>query len=202
MNDMIGGQLSSFLEEDCFYAKESLVQRMKRISFLRVLFFVAVLLCLPAMCAAPRNCSAEIKVYFSPNGGIREQVIRAMDLATSSLDIAIFNCSSRQLAGSIVKAKERGVRIGVVTDKRKASGKKSKIGYLVQKGVAVRLVKGRGNGNMHNKFAIFDKKLVLIGSYNWTEKAEQVNYDNAVFIDAPNVVSTYQREFDRLWKKQ
>ena len=52
---------------------------------------------------------------------------------------------------------------------------------------------------MHNKFAIFDKRLLFTGSYNWTANAEHNNYENAVFISGPQTISQYQKEFDRIW---
>lgn len=52
---------------------------------------------------------------------------------------------------------------------------------------------------MHNKFAIFDKKLLFTGSYNWTANAERFNYENAVFISDPAIINQYQKEFDKIW---
>ena len=53
---------------------------------------------------------------------------------------------------------------------------------------------------MHNKFAIFDGKLMVTGSYNWTNNAEHFNYENAVFITDPNVIMQYQKDFDNIWQ--
>ena len=47
-------------------------------------------------------------------------------------------------------------------------------------------------------FAFFDKILLFIGSYNWTENAERFNYENAIFIFAPEVISKYQKEFNAI----
>lgn len=52
---------------------------------------------------------------------------------------------------------------------------------------------------MYNKFAIFDKKLLITGSYNWTDNAEHFNYENAIFISDPGTITQYQKEFDRIW---
>ena len=53
---------------------------------------------------------------------------------------------------------------------------------------------------MHNKFAIFDGKLMVTGSYNWTNNAEHFNYENAVFITDTNVIKEYQKDFDDIWR--
>jgi phosphatidylserine/phosphatidylglycerophosphate/cardiolipin synthase-like enzyme len=52
---------------------------------------------------------------------------------------------------------------------------------------------------MHNKFAIFDGKLMVTGSYNWTASAEKYNYENAVFITDPTAIDQYQKEFNEIW---
>lgn len=61
---------------------------------------------------------------------------------------------------------------------------------------------GKGRGIMHNKIGIFDKKIVVTGSYNWTENAEKYNYENAVFLDDKESVEKYIKEFEGLWNKQ
>jgi len=147
----------------------------------------------------PRNCPAETEVYFSPDGGIRDRIIRAINLTKSSIDSAIFNFTSGELAHSIVKAKERGVKIRIIVDREKAGGRLSEIGFLMNNGVAVKMLKGKGRGIMHNKFAIYDDKLVLTGSYNWIERAEKFNYENVIVIDEPEVVKKYKGEFEKLW---
>ena len=51
---------------------------------------------------------------------------------------------------------------------------------------------------MHHKFAIFDGKLLVTGSYNWTDSAERVNHENVLFVDDPAVIQRYQAHFERL----
>jgi len=54
---------------------------------------------------------------------------------------------------------------------------------------------------MHHKFAIFDRRLVATGSYNWTQSAERANYENLVLLDDPDLVARFVREFQRLWRE-
>jgi phosphatidylserine/phosphatidylglycerophosphate/cardiolipin synthase-like enzyme len=39
------------------------------------------------------------------------------------------------------------------------------------------------------------------GSYNWTVTAERANYEYLAFLDDPEVVTRFQREFNRLWRQ-
>ena len=142
---------------------------------------------------------AEPEVYFSPDGGIRDRLLRAINHTKATIDLAIFDFTSGELAGALLAAKERGVSIRIVADARQAQGKHSEIPLLLEKGVKVRLIRGTGRGIMHHKFAIFDGKLLATGSYNWTDSAERFNQENALVLDDPAIIQRYQLIFERLF---
>ena len=54
---------------------------------------------------------------------------------------------------------------------------------------------------MHHKFAISDNKLLLNGSYNWTKSASTENNENIAVTNDINLVKSFQKEFERLWKR-
>ena len=54
-------------------------------------------------------------------------------------------------------------------------------------------------GILHDKFAIFDGRLVLTGSYNWSTNAEENNDENAVFIRNTSVIAAFQTNFNSRW---
>ncbi len=142
---------------------------------------------------------AEPEVYFSPNGGIRHRLLRAINHAKATIDLAIFDLTSGELAGALLAAKSRGVDIRIVTDARQARGKHSEIRLLLEKGIRIRLTRGNARGIMHHKFAIFDGKLLVTGSYNWTDGAERLNYENILVLDDSAIVKRYQVHFERLF---
>ena len=146
---------------------------------------------------------SKTEVYFSPDGHIKERLIQAINEAQSSIDIAIFNFTSHNLRAALVKAKKRGVKIRVVADaKQVQDDEHSLVATLMTEGFDVKLLKQQGQGIMHNKFAVFDKKLLCTGSYNWTESAEHKNYENALFITSQDVIKKYQDEFQILWNSK
>ncbi|MFH1386772.1 MAG: phospholipase D-like domain-containing protein [bacterium] len=161
---------------------------------LKCFFIVILLLALVSTTHALPSASA----YFSPNGGIRDKIIAKINLSQKSIKLAIYSFTSGEIAWALENAKDRGVAIQVVADKGQAKGKNSEINFLLSKGIPVKLLQGKGRGIMHHKFAIFDDKEVVTGSYNWTENAEKNNYENAVFISDPEVVKSFGEEFGRL----
>ena len=53
--------------------------------------------------------------------------------------------------------------------------------------------------HMHHKFALFDRKLLLTGSYNWTRSAGAHNHENLIVSSDPRLVGAFNDMFDRLW---
>lgn len=142
------------------------------------------------------------KAYFSPNGHIRARIIEEISNSKNSIDIAMFNFTSYGTQSALNKALKRGVKIRIIADLGESEDIHSVIGPLKESGFMVKLVKGKGkNGLMHNKFAIFDRKILLTGSYNWTETAEHYNYENALFLTERSIINEYEKEFDLLWDR-
>ena len=99
-------------------------------------------------------------------------------------------------------AHKRGVKIRIVRDKTQSANKDDENAYLRKSGIPVEIRSGRGRGIIHDKFAIFDGKEVLTGSYNWTGNAESNNWENALFTDETKVVDAYEKEFEKIWESQ
>jgi phosphatidylserine/phosphatidylglycerophosphate/cardiolipin synthase-like enzyme len=52
---------------------------------------------------------------------------------------------------------------------------------------------------MHQKFAVIDRRVVLTGSYIWTQSAENFDDENVLlFRDARPLADEYRKEFIRL----
>jgi phosphatidylserine/phosphatidylglycerophosphate/cardiolipin synthase-like enzyme len=141
------------------------------------------------------------EVYFSPNGGVRQRLVRAIEESRHSIDIAVYNFTASRLAEALVAAKARGVHIRVLVDQNKAEEESPSLRRLHSHGIAVRSLGIPEQSLMHHKFAIFDERLVVTGSYNWTNSAEVANYENLVVLEEPGPVTRFQQEFRRLWSE-
>lgn len=145
--------------------------------------------------------SARPEIYFSPDGRIQNRLADLISSSRTSIDIAIFDLTAAPLADALIKAHQRGVNVRMVADKRQSKGERSRIPVLLQSGLDVHIRSGGKGGIMHNKFAIFDGRLLFTGSYNWTQNAEFRNFENAVFTTDPDVIFSYQKEFDVLFNR-
>jgi len=160
-----------------------------------------VLLTLLAMLVG-RTAWAEVTVLFSPKDKIKENILTELESLTSTLDLAIHEISSSDMAQALSKAKGRGVNVRIITDSKQAKMKSSRITYLINKGITVKVIKGKEQGGMNHRFAILDGRKVMTGSFDWSETSEKWNYENLLIASGHDVVASYQREFERLWREK
>lgn len=136
--------------------------------------------------------------HFSPDGGIRRELIHAIQHSWKRIDVAVYQLTSLDLARALASAHTR-IPVRVLTDRQTAQESGAALRLLREKGVALRVLGAAEQSLMHHKFALFDGRLVVTGSYNWTQTAERANFENVVFLDDPEAVARFQREYDRLW---
>jgi len=139
--------------------------------------------------------------YFSDSDRVGDRIIAAINHTKSTLDLAIYDLTHPAITAALEDAQRRGVQIRIVADKRQAGETHSEIPFLIQRGIPVRLSRGyRGDRSiMHNKFAVFDGRLAVTGSFNWTTSADSYNFENAVFISDPAAVARFAEAFERVW---
>lgn len=162
----------------------------------RLLAALAILLCL----SVPSLVLPASDVYFSPKGGIRQRLVAAIRSAKASIDIAVYHITSFELADTLGAAKARGVRIRILTDQEKLQAGGGAYRIVERHRIPIRTLGSSDDGLMHHKFAIVDERVVVTGSYNWTQSAERANYENLVFLDDPALVARFTEEFQRLWR--
>ncbi|MFI5349364.1 MAG: phospholipase D-like domain-containing protein, partial [Elusimicrobiota bacterium] len=147
------------------------------------------------------NGAALPRESFTPHGTVAN-VVAAIDAARKTLVIANFSFSHADLLEALKRAKARRVSIRIVFD-RAQYGLLPEMAALADLGFDVRLSNGRDGqtGVMHSKFVVFDGELVETGSFNWTFNGELNNYENAVFLDAPDDAYAWSAFFERIWAK-
>ena len=159
-----------------------------------ILFLILVLQGSPAI--------AETEAFFSPEEVIKESILKELDSATSTIDLAIHEITSLDMAQALVKAKQRSVKVRIVADSKQAKLRNSQINYLIHQGIPVKVLGGKEKGVMNHRFAVFDGKRVLIGTFDWSGTSTQWNYETILIIDESEVVAIFQKEFEKLWREK
>ncbi len=156
--------------------------------------------CIIVVVGSPALTSAA-EVFFSPEGGARAKLVQTIRQSRLSIDVAVYHLTSFDLADALVDAQARNVRVRLITDREKLQDPTRAIQILRRSGIPIRALGVPSVSLMHNKFAIFDDRLVATGSYNWTNPAERVNYENLVIFNEPDTVARFTREFTKLWRE-
>ena len=158
---------------------------MKRLIFIAIFGFIL-------------NSYALTEVCFSPSSCCEDNIIELANNSKKKIDIAIYSFTNQRIYNSLLLAKQRGVKIRIVTDKSQSKGTNSLITNLEEDGFNMRMKKKVRIE--HNKFAIFDDKFIITGSYNWTKSATEANSENCLVDEREHIVKQYNKRFEELWQ--
>ena len=136
-----------------------------------------------------------IAAFFSPRGGIEQQILTSIGGAVATIEMAAYAFTNESIAKALIDAVKRGVKVSLVMDKSQTKGSQASLHDELEKaGTAIRLISPPG-GIMHDKFIIVDGKNVEWGSYNYTGRAEETNFENATFMSNGNLAQRYRSDF-------
>ncbi len=143
------------------------------------------------------NQAPSSQAYFSPGEAPLRRIVGLLAGARRSCDICVFTITDDRIAEAILGCHGRGVAVRIISDDEKAFDRGSDIQRLAKAGVPLRV--DRTAAHMHHKFALFDRTMLLTGSYNWTRSAAAQNYENLIVTDDHHLAATFGSLFDHLW---
>jgi phosphatidylserine/phosphatidylglycerophosphate/cardiolipin synthase-like enzyme len=136
-----------------------------------------------------------VAALFSPGGGIERQVVALIGSAVGSIEMAAYEFTNVYVEKAMLEAIKRGVKVALVLDRLETQGQQARLhDTLEQAGCDVRLI-SPSQGIMHDKYIIVDGKTVEWGSYNYTERAENKNFENATFASDSTLAQQYHSDF-------
>lgn len=146
------------------------------------------------------HAAPSIEVGFSPEGSARELVLKTIGSAQHSIQMLAYSFQAPDIMQALVDARNRGVEVRVVIDKKRNLGKTSvaAMDFVTRNGVEVRT-----NDHFHihhDKTIIVDGNTVETGSFNFAPSAETSNSENVVVIrDMPEVSRQYIEHWQSRW---
>jgi phosphatidylserine/phosphatidylglycerophosphate/cardiolipin synthase-like enzyme len=138
-----------------------------------------------------------LDIFFSPEDDFRDKLIALIDGATFNIYFMIYVFTNQDIADALIRARDRGVIVKGVFDESFNVNQYSKYDYLKSKGLDVKL-----DGNsflLHDKVMIFDGRIVVTGSYNFTNAANNDNAENSLVIDNTEIYQKYEDEFFKIY---
>lgn len=141
--------------------------------------------------------TSELDVYFSPEDQPRDEIVRVLNEAQSEIRFLAFSFTDDAIATAMINADTRGVTVSGVFETFQSDGTGSQYTRLRRNRLDIRR---DGNGGvMHHKVIIIDRRIVVMGSYNFTTSAYQSNDETLVIIKDPNIASEFLAEYNRVW---
>ncbi len=145
------------------------------------------------------SLQAATEVYFSPSSDCENRIVKAIQESKKEVSAAVYSINNRKIVDALVEAKNRGVKVQILTDYIQATQRSSQILPMLDKGMDIK-VHSKFKIE-HNKFGIYDRTLVSTGSFNWTGPAARSNSENCIFLTEAPVILKFQERFDFLWQK-
>ena len=139
------------------------------------------------------------QVYFSPGYEIKNEILKLLRDAHSTVDLCVFTITDNELAKQIINCHRRKINVRIITDDEKTTAKGSEIFKMERAGIPIKI--DHSHYHMHNKFGIIDNRVAFTGSFNWTYTATKHNQENLLATSKSDIVIQYSSEFQRLWKE-
>ena len=167
---------------------------------------------------------SKITVQFSPTSrryhweeSVNGLIATHLAKANKSIKAALFVFSDQKIADVMQKRQEKGAQIGVIIEPSFAYRDYSELLDLM----GLEMLNGKcgvepGNNpwktpvreagmarlpvgdKMHHKFAVVDRKTVVVGSQNWSDAANFVNDETLIVIEDTKISDQFTREYDRI----
>jgi hypothetical protein len=153
----------------------------------------------PAASAGPAKC--DVHVFFAPGDQPGDAIAIELRHAQPGQVVrgALYGFNDDDLVREILAAQARGVDQAYKFDKVQSAGAKQKAALARLKAAGVPWAIGHVPGGiLHDKFAVFDHRVVIQGSYNWTNHARKKNRENLLVLDCPDLAAQSEKEWEMI----
>lgn len=135
------------------------------------------------------------QVYFSPNGGCTEAIVKEIGKAKQEILVQAYSFTSKDIAKALVDAHKRGVKTEIILDKSNRSKKYSAGDFTAHMGVKTYI--DFAHSIAHNKVIIIDGETVITGSFNFTKAAEEHDAENLLILKNKDLAKQYVDNFSQ-----
>jgi phosphatidylserine/phosphatidylglycerophosphate/cardiolipin synthase-like enzyme len=141
-----------------------------------------------------------VELYFSPSDQTNSYLIDAINSADEDLSIETMLITRSDIGYAIQNANDRNVATNVITNAEVDNS--TFVNELLREELKVHFTYDNiSSGVLHNKFLIVDQSssisdpLVLTGSHNWSNAANNTNDENTLVIHNQTIANLYYQQF-------
>ncbi|MBC9785584.1 phospholipase D family protein [Heliobacterium chlorum] len=148
----------------------------------------------------PNPVQAQLDWAFTRAGHHPENLLHeTIASAKTTLDLAAYVLSHPDMAQFLAEAKNRGVKVRIITDRKEAQkkGQRDLLKSLRKAGVPIKI--NKHNGVMHLTAMIADGDIVATGSCDYSQPSLSVNDDVLLVIKDPILAQAWKNRFELMW---
>ncbi len=139
------------------------------------------------------------EVYFCPEDNCLTELLKLIESSKKTIDCAVYDISLETITEKLIEKSNKEVNIRIVSDYERSKSKNSSIGVLKESNVSI-ITNPSDSSYMHNKFCVFDEKIVWIGSMNFTLNGNYTNNNNVLVIEDKELAKEYTKKVDSFFK--
>jgi len=128
-------------------------------------------------------------------GGVDGPLVKAIDAARMSIDVAAYSLSLNSVRYALIDAHKRGVVVRMVMESSNMD--RSDPQALIAAGIPI--VGDARQGLMHDKFMVIDRSEVWLGSMNFTDSGAYDDNNNMIRILSTKMAQNYSKEFEEMF---
>jgi phosphatidylserine/phosphatidylglycerophosphate/cardiolipin synthase-like enzyme len=138
-----------------------------------------------------------VQILFAAEDEVAKHLLPLIEGARTRIRFMAFSFTHDTLGAAVLARAEAGVDVQGIFETRGSETEYSEMPRLFCAGVPVRQ---DGNpGTFHHKVFVIDDRLVVTGSYNFSESADDSNDENVVIVTNADIAAPYLEEFERRW---
>jgi hypothetical protein len=136
-----------------------------------------------------------MKAYFQ---NIESVIAEQLLAAQKSIKVAVCWFVNDRLFQLLLK-KQEDVSVSLIIDYNEINFNPKGLNFQELQDLGAEVyVMTEGSNRMHHKFCVIDDFKVITGSYNWTYKAEKINFENIVISDSQEIASPFIESFSKI----
>jgi len=129
--------------------------------------------------------------------GICKQIENSILDSKKSIFVAVAWFTNKELLGLLTEKAKEGLSVKIVVSDDIINKRLNPSDFL-SFGGEYKILPTNSSKFLHEKFAIFDEKSIIVGSYNWTYSAEYKNHESVIITNHEQIIKQYSIRFKNL----
>jgi phosphatidylserine/phosphatidylglycerophosphate/cardiolipin synthase-like enzyme len=138
-----------------------------------------------------------VQILFAAEDEVASRLVPLIAGAQRNIRFMAFSFTHDDLGAAVAARAEAGVDVKGIFETRGSETEYSEMPALYCAGVSVRQ---DGNpGTFHHKVFVIDDQMVITGSFNFSNNADESNDENVFIVTHRDIAAQFVKEFERRW---